>query len=48
MWLYPVWILEENKKFVIYADPKAKDLFKEEKEMLPNELNINWTVYIKK
>jgi hypothetical protein len=22
MWLYPVWILEENKKFVIYADPK--------------------------
>jgi hypothetical protein len=22
MGLYPVWILEENKKFVIYANPK--------------------------
>jgi hypothetical protein len=22
MWLYPIWVLEENKKFVIYANPK--------------------------
>ncbi len=29
MWLYPVWVLKENKKFVIYANPKATDLFKD-------------------
>ena len=27
MGLYPLWIIKENNKFVIYADPKAKNLF---------------------
>jgi len=50
MWLYPVWVLKETWKFTVYADSKCIDLFKEEsiKTELPNELNINWNIYILK